>query len=146
MPSSQQAVASVVIDAPPEVVAEAALDVESYPVWARSVKEVVVVERDGDGRPSLVSFVASALGRRVRYTLRYDYSAMPDCCSWSLVEGDPRAVTGEYSFQGKAEGPTEVGYRLEVDLGIPLPGIVRRRAEHLVLSHALKELKAYVEE
>ena len=141
----EQAADSVVILATPEVVAEATLDFESYPVWARSIRSALVKERDHEGRPSIVAFEAAALGWRVHYTLRYDYAELPMSYSWDLVEGDPKLVEGGYYFDDLGSGRTRVTYCLLVDLGIPLPGFVLRRAERLVLSLALKELKAYVE-
>ena len=39
----------------------------------------------------------------------------------------------------------EVVYHLEVDLVVPLPGFVKRRAEAKIIRTALPELKARVE-
>ena len=142
----EQAVDSVVIAASPDSVAEAAIDVESYPVWARSVKAVRVDERDESGRPVVAGFASAALGFRIHYTLRYDYSKLPDSYSWDLVEGDLRFIDGAYDFETKDGGAhTQVTYRLRVEFGFPLPGFVIRRAEKIVMGIALRELKAYVE-
>jgi hypothetical protein len=40
---------------------------------------------------------------------------------------------------------TEVAYELAVDLIIPIPGFVKRRAEARIIKTALSELKARVE-
>ena len=40
---------------------------------------------------------------------------------------------------------TEVAYELAVDLIIPIPGFVKRRAEGRIIKTALSELKARVE-
>lgn len=40
---------------------------------------------------------------------------------------------------------TEIEYRLIVDLKVPLPGFVKRRAEGRIMGTALRELKAVVE-
>jgi ribosome-associated toxin RatA of RatAB toxin-antitoxin module len=143
--AAQEATDSIVIDAPPDVVCEAVLDVESQPVWVSNIREVEVRERDDEGQATLVAFRSSAFGIRVRYTLRYDVSRLPAVYSWTMVEGDFRALDGEYRFQCEDGGRTRVTYHLAVEFGFPLPGFVRRRAEHLVMSLALKELKAYVE-
>src|SRR5439155_18132347 len=60
------AVDTAVFRAPPDVVAEAAADFESYPVWAGAVRHVEVLERDAEGRATLVAFHASALRRSLR--------------------------------------------------------------------------------
>lgn len=136
---------SILIDTTAPEILEATLDVQSYPAWARSIRQVTVRERDGEGRPLVVSYVASALGFRIRYTLRYDFSGLPSSYRWMLVEGDARVLEGEYIFDPDGEGRTKVTYRLSVELSFPLPRFVLRRAERLVMSLALKELKAYVE-
>ena len=124
-----------------------AADVERYPDWVRDVKDVVVRSRDEQQRPSEVEFRASALGRSTHYTLAYDYSAAPEKVSWQLVHGDiTRAIDGAYTFTPSAAGPgsTDVVYELSIELVVPLPGFVKRRAEVRILN-TLKELKARAE-
>jgi hypothetical protein len=61
--------------------------------------------------------------------------------SWHLVDGDiMRSLRGAYSFSADGSG-TRVAYDLAVELVIPLPGFVKRRAEMRILS-TLKELKS----
>lgn len=123
---------------------EVAVDFERYPEWAKDVKEANVLERDGDGRATKVEFRASALGRSTHYTLAYDYSQAPERLSWSLVEGDiMRVIDGAYTFTPLGDG-TDVTYSLGIELIIPLPGFVKRRAEVRIL-HTLKELKSRAE-
>ena len=43
------------------------------------------------------------------------------------------------------DGATEITYRLVVDLKVPLPGFVKRRAEGRIMGTALRELKVRVE-
>ena len=129
----------------PELLMEALLDIESQPVWARAVKKVTVLERDANGRPDRVAFEVGALGYRLSYTLRYDYSALPDGYTWQLVDGDALALDGGYSFEPCGTGQTRVTYHLRVDLRVPIPRVLMRQAERLVLATALRDLKAYVE-
>jgi ribosome-associated toxin RatA of RatAB toxin-antitoxin module len=138
---------SLVIEAAAVAVAEAAMDVESYPVWAKAVKGVTVRERDGQGRAAEAEFRSASYGFRVRYVLRYDYSDLPESYSWVCVEGDLRRIDGGYRFERLGDARTKVTYTLVVDFGrFPIPRFVIRRAESLVMSLALKELKAYVED
>jgi ribosome-associated toxin RatA of RatAB toxin-antitoxin module len=123
---------------------ELAVDFERYPEWAHDVKEASVRERDAHGRATKVEYRASALGRSTHYTLAYDYSQAPERLSWSLVEGDiMRAIDGAYTFSPQGTG-TDITYSLSIELIVPLPGFVKRRAEVRIL-HTLKELKTRAE-
>jgi hypothetical protein len=105
----------------------------------------VIRAHDEQGRPSRVEYRASALGRSTHYTLEYDYSEQPARLSWHLVEGDiMRALNGAYSFV-EVDNGTQVFYELELELVVPLPGFVKRRAEARILIEAVKELKARAE-
>lgn len=145
---ADQATERIVISAPPERCAEVALDVERYPEWAADIKEVTVAERDDQGRASRVTFRAAAYGRSTTYTLAYDHSGAPQRLAWELLEGDiMRRLDGSYQFLPVDDDPdsTEVVYDLVVELLIPLPGFVKRRAESKIMNTALRELKARVE-
>jgi uncharacterized membrane protein len=125
----------------------ALVDFEEYPTWARDLKHVEVLERDAEGRAVLVSFRAAAMGRSTTYVLRYDHDDAPNRLPWRLDRGDiMRRLDGEYRFEPTSDGTaTHVVYELEVDLIIPLPGFVKRRAEHKIMHTALDELRDYVE-
>src|SRR5687768_10451225 len=141
-----QATERTTIEASPEAVFGVALDIEKYPEWARDVKEATVAERDEQGRPSRVAFRAAAMGHSARYVLRYDYDAEPLRMGWVLEQGDiVRRLDGDYLFEAAAGGGTDVTYRLAVDLAVPLPGFIKRRAESKIMTTALDELKARVE-
>lgn len=131
---------TTIISAPPERCFSVASDFETYPEWARDVKEATVCERDAEGRAIKVEYRASALGRSTHYTLAYDYADAPRRLSWTLVEGDiMRSIRGAYTFEPVPTG-TRVTYDLAIDLVVPLPGFVKRRAEVRILD-TLKELK-----
>lgn len=135
----------VYIEAPPERVYEVAVDVERYPEWAKGVKAVTVLSRDAEDRPREVEFRAAAMGKSITYCLHYDYEEAPSAFSWSLVKGDLlRRLDGTYRFDPE-DGGTRVTYQLSVDLALPLPGIMKRRAEGMIIGAALRELKRVVE-
>ena len=145
---TDQATERLTIDAPPQRCWETALQFERYPEWAKDVKRAVVRSRDSEDRPREVEFTAAAMGRSTNYILRYDYSAAPERLSWSLVEGDiMKSLDGSYFFAPSATQPgcTDVTYDLSVEVVVPLPGFVKRRAEVRIL-HTLWELKARVEQ
>lgn len=134
---------TITIQASLDRVWEIATDVASYPSWAHDVKSVEIKSTDDQGRPIDVEFRASALGRTTHYTLRYDYSSAPDKLSWSMVSGDiQRSIDGAYSLASSGDGSTEVRYDLSIELAVPLPGFVKRRAERRILNavHGMKTL------
>jgi ribosome-associated toxin RatA of RatAB toxin-antitoxin module len=142
---AERATEQITIAAPPERCFAVILDFERYPEWAGDIREVEVVERDEEGRGTKVAYRAAAMGRSARYTLEYDLSDAPHRLSWKLVEGDiMRVLDGTYTFDPEGGG-TLVTYQLEVELMIPMPGFIKRRAEGKIMGTALRELKRHVE-
>lgn len=135
------------VAAPPQRCFEVASDIERYPDWAADIKEVSVEERDGEGRPTLVTFRAAAYGRSTSYTLAYDYSDAPRVLAWKLTKGDiTTKLDGSYTFEAAQGGAaTTVNYDLEVELRVPIPGFVKMRAQARIMSTALRDLKSRVE-
>ncbi len=65
--------------------------------------------------------------------------------SWNLVKGQmQKAQKGSYDLVG-SQGETVVTYSLAVDLNIPMIGLLRRKAEKVIIDTALKGLKRRVE-
>lgn len=142
---AETATESITIAAPLEQVWAIATDLEKYPEWTHDVKDVVVTARDAEGRPSEVEFRTSALGRSTHYTLAYDYADAPNVLAWSMIKGDiQRSIDGAFRFRPTDDGGTHVQYDLAIELVVPLPGFVKRRAERRILN-AIKELKACAE-
>lgn len=121
-------------------------DFERYPEWAADIKAVTVDERDADGRATRVTFRAAAFGRSTTVTVDYDYGQAPNRLSWVQSHGDLTSrYDGSYVFEEVGGGETEVAYTLDVELRVPIPGFVKRRAESRIVGYGLKELKARVE-
>jgi len=140
---ADRATRNATIHVSPEACLGVALDYERYPEWAKDVKAAEVLERDGAGRATQVEFTAAAIGRSARYTLAYDYSGLPEKMSWSLVKGDiVDAIDGAYVFMPSTTvpGATDVQYDLAIEVRVPMPGFVKRRAEVRILN-TLNELK-----
>ena len=65
--------------------------------------------------------------------------------SWTLVKGQlMKRQEGSYTLE-ETDGRTEVTYRITIDIKIPMIGMMKRRAEKVILDTALKELKKRVE-
>ena len=147
-PMADQATQTIEIAAPVDRVLEVLLDLDAYPTWAKDLKGVTVESRDADGRGHEVTFRAAAMGRSTSYTLRYAYDEEPTRMSWELVRADiSRRIDGSYTLVPVADDPdrTLVTYDLVVDLVVPLPSFVKRRAEAKIINSALRDLRAHVE-
>jgi len=142
---ADQATETMEIAASADQILDVLLDFDAYPTWARDLKGVTVDARDDQGRGREVTFRAAAMGRSTSYTLHYEHDE--GRLSWELVRGDiMRKLDGSYGLgPGGAKGRTLVTYHLAVDLIVPLPGFVKRRAEQKIIHTALRELRARVE-
>ena len=143
---ADQATEHMLVSASPERCFSVVADIERYAEWAADIKEIIVDERDDQGRPVLVTFRAAAFGRSTSYTLRYDFSEAPHVLSWVLTKGDITSkLDGSYIFDpGEASG-TLVTYHLEAELRVPIPGFIKMRAQSRIMSTAMREMKARVE-
>jgi ribosome-associated toxin RatA of RatAB toxin-antitoxin module len=145
---ADQTTQHMVVGASPERTWDVLTDFEDYPTWAQDLKSAEIVDRDEEGRPRDVAFRAAAMGRSTTYTLRYDYSQAPHVLAWRLVRGDiTRKLDGSYELAPVDGDPdrTAITYHLEVDLLVPLPGFVKRRAESRLLATALRQLRSHLE-
>ena len=129
---------------PAEVMAVVA-DFEAYPEWVAGLEEVEVLARDRRGRGTRVAFrLRTPMGQQA-YTLAYRYQPHDAGVSWSYVEGTLQDLAGSYTLEAAGDGATRVTYQLEVGLGMPLPGLVRRQAARQIVRSALGDLKRRVE-
>jgi uncharacterized membrane protein len=132
------------IEAAAEEIFEVASDFESYPDWNSNIKRVEVKETDGEGRATKVFYEVDAKVRIITYTLQYDYSNAPESFSWELLDGDPKELSGTYSFD-EFDDVTEVTYETAIDPGFPMPGFLRKQAQRQIMKGALADLKKRVE-
>ena len=142
---AEQTTSSIVIAADPADVMAVIADFDSYPQWAQGVKSAEVVESGPNGRAEKVHFELDASPIKDSYTLTYDWNG-DESVAWTLVEGRMlRAMDGAYELSDRGDGQTEVTYRLAVDISIPMIGMLRRKAEKVIIDTALKGLKKRVE-
>ena len=143
---ADQATEHMSVAAPPERCFAVVADLERYPEWAADIKDVEVKERDGQGRPQLVTMRAAAFGRSTSMTLAYDYAEAPRVLSWKLTQGDITTKwDGSYVFEANGDGGTDVTYHVEAELRVPIPGFIKMRATSRIMATAMRELKARVE-
>ena len=129
---------------PAEVMAVVA-DFDAYPEWVANLEEIEVLARDRRERGTRVAFrLRTPMGEQA-YTLAYRYQPRDAGMSWTYVEGTLDDLAGAYTLEPAADGATRVTYRLEVALGMPLPGLVKRQAARQIVRSALSDLKRRVE-
>jgi ribosome-associated toxin RatA of RatAB toxin-antitoxin module len=140
----EHAEGSIEVAATPQEVMGVIADFESYPEWVGNLEEVEVLERDRRGRGSLVAFKLRTPVMSAAYTLAYDYAPRDRGMSWTYQEGTLEDLSGSYELE-PLDGVTRVTYRLEVELGMPLPGLLKRQAARQIVRSALSDLKRRVE-
>ncbi|MBV9832674.1 MAG: SRPBCC family protein [Marmoricola sp.] len=141
---AEQTTSSIVVDAPPAAVMAVIADFPAYPEWAQGMKSAEVLETGADGRGTRVHFELEASPIKDSYTLAYVWQG-DDSVTWTLVEGKMlKAMEGAYVLREQGSG-TEVTYRLAVDVSIPMIGMLKRKAEKVIIDTALKGLKKRVE-
>lgn len=144
---------SILIPAPPHEVIEVISDFDNYPHWADFKSVSILAENDG-GWADEVEFQLDAGVIRDTYVLGYDWQITESgegTVSWELVRAEAlKAMTGTYALtaidmgQAPAGVGTEVVYQLHVEVKIPMLGVMRRKAEKMIVDTALKSLSARV--
>jgi ribosome-associated toxin RatA of RatAB toxin-antitoxin module len=142
---AEQTTSNIVISANPASIMGVIADFDAYPSWAQGVKKAEVVEDGTNGRAKQVYFELDAAPIKDAYTLSYDWRG-DDSVTWTLVKGKMlKAMNGAYELRGHGDESTEVTYRLAVEISIPMIGMLRRKAEKVIIDTALKGLKKRVE-
>ena len=142
---AEQSTQSIEVDAEPSRVMAVIADFPAYPEWAKAVRQTEVLDTDDDGRAKQVKLTLDAGPIKDVYTLEYDWDDDGLGVSWHLVKGQmQKAQNGRYALADLG-GRTRVTYTLSVELALPMIGLLRRKAEKMVMDTALKELKKRVE-
>ena len=139
---------SVEIDAPIERCYEIAADIENAPEWQGSLKDVEVLERDGERRPLVVETESDAKVKTVRARLRFSYDP-PTGIRWVQEKGDTKSLTGSWSFEDLGGGRTRATYALDADpgrmLGMLLRGPAETKVRDFLVGNAADGLKQKAE-
>ncbi|NLU74528.1 SRPBCC family protein [Streptomyces sp. HNM0575] len=137
---------NITIDAAPEAVMGVIADFARYPEWTGEVKEAEVLCEDSQGRAEQVRLLLDAGAIKDEHTLAYEWIGEHEV-RWSLVKSQMlRELDGVYRLSPVAGGErTEVTYQLTVDVKIPMLGMIKRKAEKVIIDRALSGLKKRVE-
>jgi ribosome-associated toxin RatA of RatAB toxin-antitoxin module len=137
---------SITIEAAPAAVMGVIADFGRYPEWTGEVKEAEVLATDDAGRAEQVRLLLDAGAIKDDHTLAYRWIGENEV-QWSLVKSQMlRTLDGSYALAPVDGGKrTEVTYQLTVDVKIPMLGMIKRKAEKVIIDRALAGLKKRVE-
>lgn len=142
---ADQTQSSITIQAPAAEVMRVIADFSAYPDWTSEVKSAQVLERGPAGRAEVVRFVIDAGVLKDEYSLRYVWKG-DERVTWSLLDGSVLTeLDGSYELTEDESGATQVVYRLSVGLALPMLGMMKRRAERVIIDRALSGLKTHIE-
>lgn len=137
---------TITIDAPRAAVEAALFAIDQYPTWSSAIKSAESVAADDQGRITKAKMTIDAGMMKDRVILDYDWSQAPAKLSFSLDDADLlTGMDGSYSIKSLDEDTTQVTYELGVSLSMPIPAMMRQKAEKTTIDQALSQLKASLE-
>jgi carbon monoxide dehydrogenase subunit G len=140
--------ASAEIDAPIDDVWAVVQDVLTAPDWQGGLLAMSALERDADGRPTLVETENDIKVRHVKTQVRFRYEP-PTRLSWMQEKGDLKSVEGSWTLEDLGEGRTRATYRLDSDpgrvLGMLIRGPIEAAIRAMLVNARPGELKGRVE-
>lgn len=143
---ADQTESSISINADPERIMNVIADLEAYPQWSDGITSVTVLSKyEEDNRPADARFTLASGPIKDTYELEYDWTGNHKV-TWTLSTAEMlKSMDGEYELTDQGNGSTLVRYRLSVDVKIPMIGMLKRKAEKVIVDTALKGLKERVE-
>ena len=136
----------ITIEAPIEQVQKTLFELDKYPEWSTQIKSSEALDRDDQSRVTKVKMSIDAGMMKDRLTLDYDWSQAPSKLSFSMEDADLlTSMDGIYTISSIDEDTTEVTYELEVSLSMPIPAMMRQKAEKATIDAALAQLKSHLE-
>jgi carbon monoxide dehydrogenase subunit G len=140
--------ASAEIDAPMDEVWAVVEDVLTAPDWQGGLLAMSALERDADGRPTLVETENDIKVRSVKTRVRFRYEP-PTTLAWTQEKGDLKSVEGSWTLEDLGDGRTRATYTLDTDpgrvLGMLIRGPVEAAIRGMLVNARPRELKARVE-
>lgn len=116
----------VVIEASPEEIIDVIADVESTPSWSPQYQSAEVLESYADGKPRRVKMKLKTAGITDEQVIEYTWA--DDKVSWTLVSaGQLKSQDASYTLTPDGD-TTKVKFDITVDLSVPMPGFILKRA------------------
>ena len=140
MPTSDSR--EVAIEASPEEILDVIADVESTPSWSSQYQSAEVLEAYDDGRPKRVKIKVKSAGISDEQVVEYTWT--DNKASWTLVKaGQLNAQDASYTLTPDGD-KTKVKFDITIDLSVPLPGFVLKRAMKGAMETATDGLRKQV--
>ena len=140
--------ASVEIEAPLERVWAVVEDVLAAPEWQGGIDQTKALERDSEGRATLVETVSDIKVRQLRARVRFYYEG-PTRLRWTQEKGDMKSLEGAWELAAIGQDRARATYSLEADpgrvLGLVIRGPVEAATRAMFVNGRPGELKRRVE-
>ena len=142
---------SIEVNADPETVMGVILEYEKYPEWMTNIKEIEVLERDGEQRGTKVKLKAKTVFTEINLVVRTSYDPGGNRLDSEVIEGDVRDCRASYNLEPLDNHRTRVTYHYEVTYSLPKalrgPLSIRltKQVNKLMVKSALQDLKKRVE-
>ena len=133
-----------VVRAPIDLCFATLVDFAKYPEWFRVITAAKVESADEQACRWQVAYELDAILKTVRYTLAYE-GERPHRLKWKMTTGDLTAIEGRYELVELEAGLTEATCTQSIDVGMWVPGIVRRAFESSAVQDSVREFKAAAE-
>ena len=137
------------IDAPIDQVWALVEDVLVAPEWQGGLEDMESLERDDQGRATLVEATSDAKVKSVKSRVRFSYASAPNKLTWSQEKGDMKSVDGAWTLEDLGDGRTRATYSLELDtgrtLGLLIRGPIVDVVRKMLVEARAGELKAAIE-
>jgi ribosome-associated toxin RatA of RatAB toxin-antitoxin module len=132
----------VVIEATPTQILDVIADVEATPSWSSQYQSAEVLDTYDDGRPRRVKMKVKSAGISDEQVIEYTWTDAK--VSWTLISaGQLKAQDASYTLTPDG-AKTKVRFDITVDLSVPLPGFVLKRAMKGALETATDGLRKQV--
>lgn len=143
---SDLSTSTVTIQATAGQIQEVLSNLPAYPSWSTTIKSVNVIATDDQGRATQVQVSVDAGALKDKPTLNYDWSKAPNRLEFSLEDADLLTeMSGAYIIKDNGDDTTDVTYELTVGLSMPVPAVMRQKAEKSTIDLTLKQLKEKLE-
>ena len=134
-----------VIRAPLDTCFETLVDFEKYPEWFRVIKTATLEKADPEAGCWTVRFTLDAILKTITYTLAYECER-PHKLTWKMVAGDLSSIHGSYELVELEPGLTEATCTQTLEVGVWVPGMIRRAFEQTAIVESVRELKKAAED
>ena len=132
----------VVIEASPEEILDVIADVESTPTWSPQYQRAEILEAYDDGRPRRVKMKVKSAGISDEQVVEYTWT--DKSVTWTLISaGQLKSQDAKYTLTPDGD-KTKLMFEITIDLSVPLPGFVLKRAMKGAMETATDGLRKQV--